>query len=231
MDRISERRYERKRRVTTLEFACLRQMIWQHPARLDRLYPPRYINNVYLDTFTHSYFFDHVNGVPKRKKVRVRWYGELEGEEGAIDKLQLEIKTKDGTVMSKFGYPLASSCLDEMLRPDGLRELVNRSDCPSGITALVASLRPVLVNRYRREYFRTADKKVRITIDRDLRFYQVDRPRPQNNASYVDSAVIMEIKYDHRAVNEGVDVSSRFSIPLCKNSKYVYGMERFLGGS
>lgn len=225
-----ERRYERKRRVSSLESACLCQMIWQHPARLDQLYQPRYINNVYLDTFFHSYFFDHVNGVPKRKKVRVRWYGELEGEDGAIDKLQLEIKKKDGTVMSKSVYQLASSSLDEMLRPGGLRELVTRSDCPASITGLVASLRPVLVNRYRREYFRTADKKVRITIDRDLRFYDVDRLRWQNNASYVDSAMIMEIKYDHRAVKEGTAVSSRFPIPLTKNSKYVYGMERLLGG-
>ena len=107
MDCLSERRYERKRRVTSLESACLLQMIWQHPARLDRLYPPRYINNVYLDTYVHSYFFDHVNGVPKRKKVRVRWYGELEGEE-------LEIPTE-----GEVGIPPREKIMD-MARTDPL---------------------------------------------------------------------------------------------------------------
>ncbi len=185
------------------------------------------------DAFESVCRFFLENAPKYRGQLRRVWlWNEWPGRWGADKGIDLVAKTRDGklwAIQAKATSPARTilkreldSFLSESNRPDFDYRLIIATTNDIG--------RNAMVNRYRREYFRTADKKVRITIDRDLRFYQVDRPRPQNNASYVDSAVIMEIKYDHRAVNEGVDVSSRFSIPLCKNSKYVYGMERLLGG-
>ena len=47
----SERRYERKLRVTGAERAWVEILIQHHPSHLIEVHPPRYINNLYLDTF------------------------------------------------------------------------------------------------------------------------------------------------------------------------------------
>ena len=38
-------------------------LIWEHPARFTEVHSFRYVNNLYLDTFRHSYYADHVAGV------------------------------------------------------------------------------------------------------------------------------------------------------------------------
>ena len=41
-----------------------------------KLYSPRNINSIYLDTVNFDFAKDNINGVSRRKKIRFRWYND-----------------------------------------------------------------------------------------------------------------------------------------------------------
>ena len=41
------------------------------------LYSPRMVNSIYYDTYFHKNFHEAIDGIMRRNKVRVRWYGEI----------------------------------------------------------------------------------------------------------------------------------------------------------
>lgn len=222
----SSRRYERKMRVTAVEREWVELLIKRHPAHLVEIFHPRYVNNIYLDTFRHTHYFDHVNGHSRRRKVRIRWYGDLDGD---LSEPQLEFKSKVGWVITKQNFPLRPTGLSELLTADGVQRMVREVDCPEVVREIVSHLQPALVNRYRRRYFRAGNRKVRVTIDEDMSFYRAQRTISESPESYVDPAVIVEIKFGEQALDDGVAVASHFPLPLKKNSKYVSGVERLYG--
>jgi len=95
-------RYERKFMITELDDAQVRSIVRQHHAMFIEIYPPRYVNNIYLDTLSMRNYDDNLSGVAERMKARVRWYHELFRQ---IDDPILEFKMKDGLIGWKETYP------------------------------------------------------------------------------------------------------------------------------
>ena len=60
----------------------VRALVKLHPSMFYEPYPPRYVNNLYLDTEDMENYLDNVSGVAERRKVRIRWYGDLFGDIG-----------------------------------------------------------------------------------------------------------------------------------------------------
>ena len=71
-----EPRYERKFVFRGSSLQEIQQFIRLHPAHFQVLYPDRYINNIYFDTFNFSRYREQLAGVSKRSKLRLRWYGD-----------------------------------------------------------------------------------------------------------------------------------------------------------
>ena len=94
---------------------------------------------------------------------------------------------------------------------------------------MLAGLQPTLLNRYHRRYFQTRDGRVRVTVDTNLRFCHPDRFRNALRGSYVDHAVIVEVKFDETETAHAAAVISHFPLRLNKNSKYINGI-RLLHG-
>ena len=61
------------------------------------LYSPRMVNSIYYDTYFHKNFYEAIDGIMRRNKVRVRWYG----EENKLIKPLLEVKSKKGSETKK----------------------------------------------------------------------------------------------------------------------------------
>ena len=40
-------------------------------------YPKRFVNSIYFDTDIYQDVWDNINGFGNRKKIRIRWYNEL----------------------------------------------------------------------------------------------------------------------------------------------------------
>ena len=87
----------------------------------------RRINNIYYDNNSYSNFWDNVDGVSKRIKPRVRWYGELFGQSNKV----LELKIKNGLVGTKKYIPIGEISfhdLDDILDHYYLERLLSQEN-------------------------------------------------------------------------------------------------------
>ncbi len=218
---LIEPRYERKLVAAGREREWVQTLVRTHPAGLREIHPPRFINNVYLDTWRHTCYADHVEGISHRRKFRIRWYGDLDRRPEAP---QFEIKARQGRLISKRVYPFRAAALDEWLTADGLAGAAKTSEIPETLREQTRTLTPAMVNRYRRLYYGTRDGRVRVTIDTDLSYFRAE-PRPTGRRErYDDPAVVVEIKFAEHAAEAGHTVASQFPLPLDKKSKYVTGI-------
>jgi hypothetical protein len=216
-------RYERKFLVDQLDAHQVRALVKLHPSMFYEPYPPRYVNNLYLDTVDWENYFDNVDGAWERHKVRIRWYGELFRE---IAKPMLEFKGKSGLVGTKQIYPFAPVVLDERFCHRYYQQVLKKTSLPGHVTQYMRGLNVVLCNRYYRWYFATRDERFRVTIDTEMTFYQVHRGKNRFMQKYVDhNHVVVEMKYAKALDGQAGRVSKFFPFSLTKNSKYVTGIE------
>ncbi|HET8686404.1 MAG TPA: VTC domain-containing protein [Methanosarcina sp.] len=162
-----ELRYERKVVVYGMSIHEIESIVKLHPAIFTERHLPRYINNIYFDTYSMSNYFDNVDGLSRRLKVRIRWYGDLLG---FIESPVLEFKNKRGLLGGKICFPLKSFCLDNRYSLEKQQEIFMESGIPEIFVEYLKSLRFTLLNRYHRKYFESSDHKFRITIDSGMEY-------------------------------------------------------------
>ncbi len=217
-------RYERKFLVESFDHYQQMALIRRHPYLFYQPYPPRYVNNFYLDNAEMSNYFDNVGGAGNRRKVRLRWYGDLLGE---IENPMLEIKIKHGLVGTKRQYSFGDFVLADGYNAGELLRMGKSSDLPPEIKLVLLTQQIVLLNRYYRYYFASRDNRFRLTLDINLSFYRVAR----FNNSFIHGQndhrnVILELKYDKENDPEAQRVSGFFPFRVTKSSKYVQGIDR-----
>ncbi len=212
------KRYERKFIIPGLNLAKVRSLIKLHPACFKQVYPRRTVNNIYLDSLDMRSYHDNLLGLGRRAKVRIRWYG---GDFKKAENPVLEIKTKENLLGGKFHYPLGNFGLNKNLNKI-LPEVIKKSEVPEIIKPHLSDLRVSSVNSYSREYYISGDKKVRLTVDYDLRFYNQNIKMVGKDASNV----ILELKYDMENANKAGFISNRLPCRVAKNSKYVAGVKK-----
>lgn len=216
-------RYERKFHVSVATPQEAELAVAHHPAMFREIYHQRFVNNIYLDSPGLGSYIDNVDGVAARAKVRIRWYGELFG---AIDAPILEFKIKEGCLGMKESFALQPFVLDSNFDVQTLQDVVDSSGLPEPIAEALKALSPVLLNRYSRKYFLSANGNYRVTVDTDLTSYRIGR----YNNSFLHRAtdrhhVIVELKYD-KEMDDDVDrISSLFPFRVTKSSKYVSGVD------
>lgn len=220
---VREYRYERKFLVDQLDAHQVRALIKRHPGMFYEPYPPRYVNNLYLDNEEMENYHDNVAGVAERRKVRIRWYGDLFGD---IHKPLLEFKIKSGLVGTKAIYPFTPFALDERFCHPVYLEALQQADLPGRVKQTLRGLHVVLCNRYYRWYFATRDRQFRVTIDSEMSFYQVRRSSNRFVHRVADHQhIVVELKYDKPLDVEGERIAGSFPFSVTRNSKYVTGIE------
>ena len=70
-------RYERKFFISNLTKYEIESLIKLHPALFSEIYFPRFVNNLYFDSLNMKNYFDTIDGLGDRMKIRIRWYGSL----------------------------------------------------------------------------------------------------------------------------------------------------------
>jgi len=225
-DQENQYRYERKYVLSAADLSDLVLRIKLHPNGFREKYSPRYVNNMYFDTLGHTSFFDNVEGVGGRTKLRVRWYGDLVGE---IKEPVLEFKVKRGVVGTKRRIHLPSFEMPEELAVGkSVVTALSNAELPPGVMLQQKFIQPTLLNRYRRRYFETAGGVFRLTIDSDLRYFD-PRRRPAVIASAAanpEPQLIVELKYNEQQEPEAGGVANYLGLRVTKNSKYVRGLEQ-----
>ena len=216
-------RYERKFRVEQLDASQVRMLVRRHPSLFSESYPPRVVNNLYLDTEELDNYYANVCGAAERQKVRIRWYGELFG---AISSPRLEFKIKNGLVGAKITHPFPAFRLENGFSQRYVQELVQASDLPAEIRHRLRGLHVTLCNNYFRWYYMTKDGHYRLTVDTKLTYYRVKKLGNRFLSRYTeDGHVIVEIKYDKHFESHSDRVAGFFPFRVTRNSKYLTGIE------
>lgn len=216
-------RYERKYYLSGTDYDYVRTLVLNHPASFHEVFYPRMINNIYFDTPGFDFFYDNVNGLQLRKKIRIRWYDETFSYQ---KKLTLEYKLKNGLLGDKISYPLSNIHTGEGFEIMQLRKEVDANHLPVQIENELLTCYPTLLNRYVRQYFISDDNKIRITLDKDLSFFRIHAGKNLFKTSYhLSNDLIMEMKYDPGDEFTADEISQGFPFRITKSSKYVTGVQ------
>lgn len=221
-------RYERKFVVKNISKPGIEQIVKNHPAAFSEIFHERNVNNIYLDTPNLTFFFDNVIGKSTRKKVRIRWYGDMFGE---IKSPVLEFKFKAGMVGKKLTFLLKPFQLNLNFNIDILKDIFVRSEIPEWALHDILPLEPHLLNRYTRKYFRSFDKDFRVTVDNNMIYRDISRRNnsfTNHSINYTD--IIVELKYNFDKDNLANSITNQFPFRITKSSKYVNGIECFSQG-
>jgi hypothetical protein len=194
------------------------------PAVFSEIYHERRVNNIYLDSLDMKSYFDNIAGAEKRVKVRVRWYGDMSG---FIKDPVLELKAKQGPMCNKVSFPLAGFRFDENFSIRHFHEALEKCQLPDGLKLDLVCLNFSLLNSYKRQYYLSADKNYRLTLDSGLQFYEIRAfSNTFVNVSSDHLNSIVEIKYG-REHNDNIHrITHFFPFRMTRSSKYIMGIER-----
>lgn len=214
-------RYERKLVPEGFSTAEVLARVRRHPCAFREVYPPRMVNNIYLDSPSRRDYHDHINGTANRTKTRVRWYGPaFENAPRPV----LERKLKRGLVSGKGGHALPGfevngGCLRSLLASH-----FEGAGLPPALRLALQHMEPSLLNRYRRRYFLSRDGRFRLTVDSELQFAGV-RPDGRRTAfpTVASDLVVIELKFAPEF--DASHVTNAFPFRVRRFSKYVVGIE------
>ena len=217
-------RYERKFLVGDVDTAWALSVLRCHPAMFREAYPPRWVNNLYLDTPDLRNYEDNLIGRGQRLKVRARWYHALYG---LVAEPVLEFKVKRGVVGVKETFDLPPLQVSPAFSDLVFRSWLRNSPIPQEVLARLEGLRVALVNRYFRRYFVTPDGRFRITVDEHLVYQGIGRQGARLARALEDhQAIVVELKYEMAHERQAHAIASSFPFRPTRSSKYVMGIER-----
>ncbi len=219
---IQELRYERKF-MTSLGYRDMEHLIYHHPAMFRKIFRPRRINNFYLDDTQHTNYFENVDGAAQRKKIRIRWYGDLFGR---AHNPVLEIKIKKGHLGKKLSYPLVDFNVRKGFSLSDVQDVLAASQLPDVLRTELALQELHLLNSYLRMYALSADGRFRVTLDWDLCYYALSQHKNNFFQRFTDFAhTIVELKYDAPDDHFAHQITRRFPFRMTRSSKYVMGLD------
>ena len=216
-------RFERKFIIPKRLTHSIEEVIKSNSALMRKIFFPRFVNNIYFDNPSFRFYFENIDGVCERMKMRIRWYGNLKDR---IKKPVLELKQKHGLTGTKSFFRMPSFNLSDIYQPGFLSSLFQKANLDMRKKNLILSLKPTLINRYQRKYFLSLDQKFRLTIDDHLEYFPVSSPEQLSSGGLKDSLnMIMELKYSPIYQLESANLTQEFPFRVIKNSKYVRGVQ------
>ncbi|MGE5436937.1 MAG: polyphosphate polymerase domain-containing protein [Syntrophothermus sp.] len=191
------------------------------------------VRSIYFDNNNLTSFFDKVEGVAKRKKIRIRGYNSL--TEDSI--VFLEIKRKINNHTQKHRFKIPYNCLGNFLDNDGaLPYKIKKADVNPLNYFLynfkIGRLKPVVLINYTREaYFSKFDKNLRITFDKEINY----KPYPELNTLFDDYGLreakpnyfILEIKFYTSYPLWLINLTRHFELQRISFSKYTVCLEDY----
>lgn len=190
-----------------------------HPAAFRVAFPNRWVNNVYFDSHRLSAYGDNVAGVSGRTKLRYRWYGLSEHP----DRGNLEIKYRRNCFGWKRLFPGDAPPHVEGQSWREFRERIGRQMGAEARLWLSSRPTPVILNRYYRQYYVSADGGTRVTIDSRQRVYDQrysSVPNLERRAN-IPELLVVEFKCRRADREKTSRVIQGLPIRVGRHSKYA----------
>ena len=90
----------------------------------------------------------------------------------------------------------------------------------------------ILINRYKREYFISRNKKLRVTLDRNIEVFDQRRALEKPNfkfKNFTQDHLVIEFKFNKEDKVFLNDLDINIPIKASRNSKYINGVRSVLG--
>ena len=193
------------------------------------------VRSIYFDTPRFDFYYEKIEGIKNRKKVRLRGYN----EEDKNATVFLEIKRKYDIPIIKYRAPVTYGDALEMFSDTRINgQIISDKIFPKGhenskrffYQVLSKTLRPVVLVIYEREaYLSKFDDTVRITIDKNLR----SKAYPRLNELYQENRIsgsltnhfILEVKFNSYFPVWLNPIIANLSLRKQAASKYVISMD------
>ena len=227
-------RYELKYLVPSDQVGDIRAELSERMERDAYAGPRGYgVWSVYYDTSRLRFYYEKIEGLKFRRKLRIRRYGETGDVADENSPVSVEIKQRVNRVTQKrrviLPYERALALCDRRERID-----VAAADQPfvDEVLDLIIrlDLRPIAMTGYRREPYvgRDADLGLRVTLDHRVRGRDRDfdlRSDAENRYIIRPDLAVMEVKVNERAPYWVTDMAARFGLQIQRISKYCQSVE------
>ncbi|MDP3993645.1 MAG: polyphosphate polymerase domain-containing protein [bacterium] len=212
-----------KHKVKQLIAALLTHMVWDPNARETGFYR---VNSLYFDSPDYGCFWDKEAGVADRKKMRLRYYGDLLASDTPVF---AEIKRKKDALIIKDRVGLLAKDCAGIAFEQKIREL-SHSEKDNGFLQELMwfikrnAMRPkVHVTYNRRALFGKRDKRFRVTIDENIEsrlqpFFGESKARLPRRI--YPHGVVFEVKYHNVLPSWFHRVLQTFELQRLAYSKY-----------
>ena len=200
-------RIEQKSEINKIHYLDL--LKWIKNKKGEILYPERIICSRYFDNKNMQMYFDTIEGIVPRKKIRVRTYG-----------------------TEKFSTPNSEYCLELKMTTEHSRfkktykDINLKSSLEEGYYDIQYGFcKPILDISYSREYYSV--NNIRVTIDKNIKYKLVNSNLNFKNKFFKDQSYVFEIKTD---INTNMDfLLNNFNFPRSRFSKYERALNSLLG--
>lgn len=202
--------------------------VWlkRHQLMFKTHHPERAINSLYLDTPMLARYEENLSGISIRKKVRIRWYGDLDDATTA----RLEFKHRKGGKGYKVNFDTALAFNQTAFGWMGAIKHAHRNLPFNGQLLWDTEHTPILICRYIREYFVSNCQQIRATFDRQIEVYD-QRYRSQANLTRSVSLgdyVLLELKCDAQHESKLSQLMKTCPLRPSRHSKYVNGIRHLM---
>jgi len=196
-------------------------MLWiqMNQCSFNNVYDKRNVNSIYFDSLDAICYEDNVTGHSSRTKLRVRWYDDK-------PKLRFELKRK----RNSFGWKLIETFtpsfdINNVMIID-LRNLIRKELTIIYQFYIDIYSEPSVLISYDREYFISADDRIRITVDTNQKF--TDLTNGAADIHEESDTFVVEFKFDRNDYNSVKKMIENFPLRLSRNSKYINAKSCFI---
>ncbi|HNQ67690.1 MAG TPA: VTC domain-containing protein [Bacteroidales bacterium] len=222
--KLENYRYERKFRPESLSVRQIENIVLGSAAFFRKIYHPRYVNNIYLDSPELDCLYDNLIGKSDRKKYRIRWYGNIKG---LVSSAIFEVKIKTAYRGTKLSFFLPDFEITENFTTAECFKILKNANIPLEILDDIAGMEMKLLNSYKRTYFRDVTGNYRLTIDDDIKYFNLKDNFNLFKKCVSDRENVVEIKYDEEYNEYAPNIINTLPFRMTRNSKYIEGMVKF----
>nr|WP_329604556.1 polyphosphate polymerase domain-containing protein [Streptomyces radicis] len=229
-------RYELKYLVPAREAAGIRDEL---AGRMDRDLnspPGGYgVWSLYYDTPRLRFYWEKIEGLKFRRKLRIRHYGDLAAvTDDSVVCVEVKQRVNRVTQKRRIALPYRTAlrlCDDRELIEHAPEERAFVHEVLDLIVRL--NLRPTAITGYQREALigRDQDTGLRVTLDRRVRGRDRDfhfgTGGAENRFIIPPHLAVMEVKVNERTPYWITDLAARRNLALVRVSKYVQSIETF----
>jgi len=222
-------RQEKKYTFSLGNLCNVRKSILDSNYAISKTYNNRYVNSIYLDSFNSLNYQENLTGLSKRSKARLRWYSDSPFSEiSRSTDIFFEIKIRTNLfgdkLIHKINFPEDSISCDSNSMMNYLRQTLPVTFLPYIDHCSIFSLGV----SFEREYYETFTKKIRATIDKNIKFARLNDFEVLNFKqleTYKVEYGVLELKFPQNIYNEISNIKfDAVEITSGRHSKYTVGL-------